>query len=69
MNQEYTLAKAKYAAIGIDTDAVIEELKVNKKTATQNRYGGESPLSIECEEFIYRRACISRFCPSYHGRT
>lgn len=27
MNQEYALAKAKYAAIGIDTDAVIEELK------------------------------------------
>ena len=27
MNQEYTLAKAKYASIGIDTDAVIENLK------------------------------------------
>ena len=27
MNQEYALAKAKYATIGIDTDAVIEELK------------------------------------------
>lgn len=27
MNQEYALAKAKYASIGIDTDAVIEDLK------------------------------------------
>lgn len=27
MNQEYTLAKAKYASIGIDTDEVIENLK------------------------------------------
>ena len=27
MNQEYVIAKEKYAALGIDTDAVIETLR------------------------------------------
>ena len=35
MNQEYGLAKAKYAAMGIDTDAVIAKLK-------------EVPVSLHC---------------------
>ena len=35
MNQEYVLAKEKYAAMGIDTDAVIKTLK-------------EIPISLHC---------------------